>query len=124
MIAHLQGMIVRLIHRGEESHLLPFEDVVLRPGDAVNAADVLLDALAGGGADALRAAARDDGAARDEPERPAAPPSPSRGEALAPSFEGAGSPLRRRRPSEDDDDHPGLRTDTPPSSTLYSSNST
>ncbi|MFP6698053.1 MAG: SLC13 family permease [Alphaproteobacteria bacterium] len=35
MIAHLQGMTVRLIQRGEESHLPPFEDVVLRPGDAV-----------------------------------------------------------------------------------------
>ena len=35
MIPHLQGMTVRLIQRGEESHLPPFEDVILRPGDTV-----------------------------------------------------------------------------------------
>lgn len=49
MIAHLQGMTVRLIQRGEESHLPPFEDVVLRPGDAVVVAAtraMLMEALA------------------------------------------------------------------------------
>jgi len=35
MIPHLKGMTVRLIQRGEESHLPPFEDVLLRPGDTV-----------------------------------------------------------------------------------------
>ncbi|MFP6747984.1 MAG: SLC13 family permease [Alphaproteobacteria bacterium] len=35
MIPHLKDMTVRLIQRGEESHLPPFEDVLLRPGDTV-----------------------------------------------------------------------------------------
>ncbi len=35
MIPHLKGMTVRLIQRGEESHLPPFEDVLLQPGDTV-----------------------------------------------------------------------------------------
>ncbi|MDP6564587.1 MAG: SLC13 family permease [Alphaproteobacteria bacterium] len=35
MIPHLQGMTVRLIQRGEDTHLPPFEDVNLRPGDTV-----------------------------------------------------------------------------------------
>ena len=35
MIPQLKGMTVRLIQRGAESHLPPFEDVLLRPGDTV-----------------------------------------------------------------------------------------
>jgi len=35
MIPHLKGMTVRLIQRGEESHLPPFEDLQLQPGDKV-----------------------------------------------------------------------------------------
>lgn len=35
MIPPLKGMTVRLIQRGAESHLPPFEDVLLRPGDTV-----------------------------------------------------------------------------------------
>ncbi len=49
MIPHLKGMTVRLIQRGEESHLPPFEDVLLRPGDTVVVAAtraVLTEALA------------------------------------------------------------------------------
>ncbi|MDA1099310.1 MAG: SLC13 family permease [Proteobacteria bacterium] len=49
MIPQLQGMTVRLIQRGAESHLPPFEDVLLRPGDTVVVAAtraVLAEALA------------------------------------------------------------------------------
>jgi di/tricarboxylate transporter len=35
MIPHLKGMTVRLIQRGAETHLPPFEDVLLKPGDTV-----------------------------------------------------------------------------------------
>jgi len=35
MTPHLQGITVRLIQRGEEGHLPPFEDVILAPGDTV-----------------------------------------------------------------------------------------
>jgi len=35
MIPHLKGMTVRLIQRGAESHLPPFDDVRLQPGDTV-----------------------------------------------------------------------------------------
>lgn len=35
MIPDLKGMTVRLIQRGAESYLPPFEDVLLRPGDTV-----------------------------------------------------------------------------------------
>ncbi|MBT5193043.1 MAG: SLC13 family permease [Rhodospirillaceae bacterium] len=49
MIPHLKGMTVRLIQRGEESHLPPFEDVLLRAGDTVVVAAtraILTEALA------------------------------------------------------------------------------
>lgn len=49
MIPALKGMTLRLIQRGEESHLPPFEEVVLRPGDAVVVAAtraILTEALA------------------------------------------------------------------------------
>ncbi len=49
MIPPLKGMTVRLIQRGAESHLPPFEDVLLRPGDTVVVAatrTLLAEALA------------------------------------------------------------------------------
>ena len=49
MIPDLQGMTVRLIQRGAESHLPPFEEILLRPGDTVVVAAtraVLTEALA------------------------------------------------------------------------------